>query len=93
MTEATRPGEDSFILQPVILVRVVEDEEATEVQCATMGEGEEKALLVFRTGEEAARFQEATGKCTPEEGYSIVGDRVSGGAMIVAKTLEKGALK
>ena len=95
MTEqtTTHPHEDSFILEPHILVRVVEDEEATEVQCAALGEGEEKALLVFPTAEEAARFQRATGQCTPEEGFHIVSDRVSGGAMIVARTLGVGGLK
>ena len=95
MTEqtTTHPHEDSFILEPHILVRVVEDEEATEVQCAALGEDEEKALLVFPTAEEAARFQRATGQCTPEEGFHIVSDRVSGGAMIVARTLQKGCFK
>ena len=95
MTEktTTEPGEDSFILEPFILVRVIEDGSVGEVQCATMGEGDEKALLVFRTAQEAVWFQETTGECTPEEGYEILSDRVSGGALVVAKTLEKGGLK
>jgi hypothetical protein len=86
MTEnASAERDDTFILEPVILMRVTEE----EVQAATIGEGEEQALMVFRAAEEAARFQEASGKCTAEEGYRIVGGRVDGGAQLIANALEK----
>ena len=95
MTQRTNTephDEESIILEPFIFVRVVEDEDATEVQCATLGEGDEKALLTFCTGEDAIRFREATSECTAEEGYYIVSDKVEGGARVVASVLEQTGL-
>lgn len=66
--------EESFVLEPTVLLRSEGDKLAT----VTAGKGEDEALMVFRTPEEAKKYQEHTGKHTPKEGFTRVqiGDEV-----------------
>jgi hypothetical protein len=82
MTEQTTV-EEKFILESTILLRVEPEEDRMQVVTSEAGSDRE-ALIVFRTKEQAAAFQESTGKCTKEEGFARVGIGSEG----IAKILE-----
>jgi hypothetical protein len=84
MTEQTIVEED-FTLLPTILLRM--GPESMEV--VTVPRGGEAALVVFRGPEEAAAYQESSGKHTGEEGFEFIGMYEDG----VAAVLEKHSLK
>ena len=74
---------DVFI-SPTVLAKLCDPD---CVAFASVGEGEGLALIVFRSAAEAERFQRATGKHTPEQGFKRVGlDDVA-----LAHVLEAGA--
>ncbi len=64
MTEAT------FTVRPTVIVRAGLAEDTYYM--LTLGEGDDKALMVFRAPEEAAKYQQQTGNHAPEQGFRIV---------------------
>ena len=64
-----RRGEgDTFLITPTILLRVNVYEDRMDFVTTEPGTDRE-ALIVFRNPEDAAKFQEDTGKFTEEEGF------------------------
>lgn len=59
---------DTFLITPTILLRVNLHEDRMDFVTTEPGTDRE-ALIVFRNPEDAAKFQEDTGKFTEEEGF------------------------
>ena len=60
---------DVFI-SPTVLAKLCDPD---CVAFASVGEGDRLALIVFRSADDAERFQRATGKHTAEQGFKRVG--------------------
>ena len=72
------------LISPTVLAKLCNPD---CVAFAAVGEGEELALIVFRSKAEAERFQRATGKYAADQGFKRVGlDDVA-----LAHVLEAGA--
>ena len=80
MTEQATVGEE-FTILPTVLIRL--GPESMEV--VIIPKDEEEALVVFRGPEDAAGYQEDSGKHTAEEGFELIGM----GHEAIAALLEK----
>lgn len=63
--ETTGTETEGFVLSPTVIVRV----EGDEFGVVTTGRAEEKALIVFRSPEEAQKYQKQAGEYQPSEGF------------------------
>jgi hypothetical protein len=57
---------DETCIAPTVLAKLCDPD---RVAFATVGEGANLALIVFRSEGDAERFQRASGKHTPEQGF------------------------
>jgi hypothetical protein len=73
--------EEDFTILPTVLIRL--DHERMEV--VTVGKSEETALIVFRSPEDAAGYQEDAPKHTTDEGFELVGMTHVGLAALLEK--------
>ena len=64
--------EQPLAVTPTVIVRDREGDETFGFVTANVM-GEDEALIVFRGPEDAFAFQAHTGRCTPEEGYRVIG--------------------